>query len=58
MNLVQYIGFRLDEAIEMLLSGKSNDECACYLIDFKKQLFGRDDVIIDEDKGKYLPYNE
>lgn len=58
MNLVQYIGFRLDEAIKMLLSGESKDECAFYLMDFKKQLFGRDEVIINEDKGKYLPENE
>lgn len=58
MNLVQYIGFRLDEAIGMLMSGKSKDECPCYLMDFKKQLFGRDEVIIDEEKGKYLPENE
>lgn len=40
------------------MSGKSKDECACYLMDFKKQLFGRDEVIIDEEKGKYLLENE
>lgn len=58
MNLVQYIGFRLDEAIEMLMAGKSKDECACYLMNFKKQLFRQDEVIVGEDKGKYLPWNQ
>ena len=55
MRLVDYIGYSLDEAVKMLLDdGKSKDECACYLMDFKKQLFKPDEVIVDEDKTKYL----
>jgi hypothetical protein len=56
MNLVQYIAFRLDEAIEMLMnSGKSKDECACYLMDFKRQLFKPEEVIVDGDEMRSLP---
>lgn len=55
MNLVQYIAFRLDEAIEMLMnSGKSKDECACYLMDFKRQLFKPEEVIVDGDEMRSL----
>lgn len=56
MNAIQYIGFRLDIAIEMLLDGKkSKDEVACYLMDFKKQLFKPEEMIVDEEKTKSLP---
>ena len=55
MNLLQYINFRLDEAIEMLQNqGKTRDECAVYLMDFKKQLIKPEKIIVDEDKTKYL----
>lgn len=55
MRLVDYIGFKIDKAVMLLLDdGKSKDECACYLMDFKKQLFKPDEVIVDEDKTKYL----
>ena len=48
MNFVQYIGFKLDTAIEMLKNPeKSRDECMCYLMGFKKELFKTEKVVID-----------
>lgn len=55
MNLIQYIAFRLDKAIEILMDeNTTKTECALYLMDFKKQLFKPEKVIVDEDKTKYL----
>lgn len=54
MRLLDYIAWQLDEAIKMLYSGKSKDEVACFLEEFKKGLFKPEEVIVDEDKTKYL----
>lgn len=55
MNLIEYIEMHLDTAIKMLMSeNTTKTECALYLMEFKKQLYKPEEVIIDEDKTKYL----
>lgn len=58
MKLIEYIGYRLDTAVEMLNQGKPRDECACYLMNLKKDLLGKEKIIVDEDKRKYLESKE
>ena len=39
MNFIEYLLFKLDEAIEMLMGGeKSKTDCALFLLKFKKEL--------------------
>lgn len=55
MRLIDYIAWQLDEAIKMLFDpNTSKDQCAIFLMEFKKGLFPPDKVVVDEDKTKYL----
>lgn len=48
MNLIQYISFSIDKAIEMLMDGKiSKTEVALFLMDFKKILNNPEKEIVD-----------
>lgn len=48
MNLIQYISFSMDKAIEMLMDGKtSKTDVALFLMDFKKILNKPEKKIID-----------
>lgn len=50
MNLIQYISFSIDKAIEMLMDGKtSKTEVALFLMDFKKILNKPEKEIVDGD---------
>lgn len=50
MNLLQYISFKIDKAIEMLMDGKtSKTEVALFLMDFKKILNKPEKEIVDGD---------
>lgn len=50
MNLIQYISFSIDKAIEMLMDGKtSKTEVALFLMDFKKIINKPENVIVDGD---------
>ena len=58
MNLLQYIEMHLDTAIKMLMDDNATKtECALYLMDFKKQLWKPEEVVVDEEKTKYLEVN-
>ena len=53
MPIKDWFILKLNTAIEMLMSGKTTkDECACYLMDFRKSLVGIDEVIVDEEKRR------
>lgn len=54
MRLIEYLALQIDEAIEMLYTGKTKDEVACFLGNLKKDLVGKEKVMVDEDKTKYL----
>ena len=60
MNLAQYICFKLDTAIEMLMDGgASKTDCALYLMEFKDELMKPEREIITVeatvvDEIKYL----
>lgn len=48
MNLIQYISFSIDKAIEMLMDGKtSKTDVALFLMDFKKILNKPKKEIVD-----------
>lgn len=48
MNLIQYISFSIDKAIEMLMDGKtSKTDVALFLMDFKKILNKPQKEIVD-----------
>lgn len=50
MQLLQYIEYRLDKAIDMLMrSGASKIEVVLYLEDLKKILKGQEKEIVDGD---------
>lgn len=50
MNLIQYISFSIDKAIEMLMNNKiSKMDVALFLMDFKKILNKPEKEIVDGD---------
>ena len=50
MNLIQYISFSLDKAIEMLMDNQTSKmEVALFLMDFKKILNKPEREIVDGD---------
>lgn len=50
MNLIQYISFSIDEAIEMLMDSKTSKmDVALFLMDFKKILNKPEKEIVDGD---------
>lgn len=47
MNFVEYLLFKLDKAIEMLMGNeKSKTECALFLLNFKKELVNPEKEIV------------
>ena len=50
MNLIQYISFSIDKAIEMLMDSKTSKmDVALFLMDFKKILNKSEKEIVDGD---------
>lgn len=50
MNLIQYISFSIDKAIEMLMDSKTSKmDVALFLMDFKKILNKPEKEIVDGD---------
>lgn len=50
MNLIQYISFSIDKAIEMLMNSKTSKmDVALFLMDFKKILNNPEKEIVDGD---------